>query len=105
MRERKIHGLNAKEFRCILKYVLQSGGSAETFKDMEWSGVEKTCCEKQVLGNLPELCLYCLMDPRSDPGFVSCSAWWLISILLQLALPGVDQRTPFTKAKFTIKIN
>lgn len=42
VRERKIHGLNAKEFRCILKYVLQSGGSAETFKDMEWSGVEKT---------------------------------------------------------------
>lgn len=60
----------------------------------ERSGMERACQKKQVFGNLLELCLYCYMDPRNDRGSGSCSTWWLMPILLQLALPGVDQRTP-----------
>lgn len=60
----------------------------------EWSGMQRVCQEKQVFGNLLGLCLYHHMDPRNNPGSWSLSAWWLTPILLQLALPTVDERAP-----------
>lgn len=65
----------------------------------EWSGMEMACQEKQVFGHLLGVCLYCHMDPEDDLGSGSCSTWCLMPILLQVALPGVDQRTPRVKLK------
>lgn len=53
--------------------------------------MERACQEDQVFGNLPGLCLYCHVDPKNYLGSGSCSLGWLMPILLQLALAGVDQ--------------
>lgn len=65
----------------------------------EWSGMEMACQEKQVFGHLLGACLYCHMDSENDLGSGSCSTWCLMLILLQIALPRVEERTPRLKLK------
>jgi len=68
--------------------------NSRDFYSYEWPAMERTCQKKQLFGNLLGLCLYCQMDPRNDLAFGSYSTWWPMPVLVQLALPGADQRTP-----------